>query len=65
MSANNGNRSRFNIDRKRRIARRMQMREVAKALNEKQSTAAATDSAPVATKPPSRKRRAAPATDAT
>ena len=28
MSANNGNRSRFHINRKRRIARRMQMRSL-------------------------------------
>ena len=32
MSANNGNRSRFHVDRKRRIARRMQLRELSKAL---------------------------------
>ena len=42
MSANNGNRSRFHVDRKRRIARRMQMRAVAQALTEKRE-AAATD----------------------
>jgi hypothetical protein len=41
MSANNGNRSRFHVDRKRRIARRMQMRAVAQALTEKRETAAA------------------------
>lgn len=37
MSANNGNRSRFNITRKRRIARRMQMRSLMKAQAEKAS----------------------------
>jgi hypothetical protein len=39
MSANNGNRSRFHITRKRRIARRMQMRSLMKAQAEKASTA--------------------------
>jgi hypothetical protein len=37
MSANNGNRSRFHRDRKRRIARRMQMRSVMNTLDEKRS----------------------------
>jgi hypothetical protein len=45
MSANNGNRSRFHVDRKRRIARKMQMRELAKALATK-SAEGATDSSP-------------------
>lgn len=46
MSANNGNRSRFHVDRKRRIARRMQLRELAKALNDKKATAAPAHAAP-------------------
>ena len=41
MSANNGNRSRFHVDRKRRIARKMQMRELAKALAAKSADGAA------------------------
>ena len=44
MSANNGNRSRFHVDRKRRIARRIQLRAVAQALTEKRETAAAAKS---------------------
>jgi hypothetical protein len=48
MSANNGNRSRFHVDRKRRIARRMQMRAVAQALTEKREAAAAKSTAPPA-----------------
>jgi hypothetical protein len=44
MSASNGNRSRFHIDRKRRIARRMQLRAVAQALTEKRAAAAAAES---------------------
>jgi len=44
MSANNGNRSRFHVDRKRRIARRIQLRAVAQALTAKRATAAAADS---------------------
>ena len=43
MSANNGNRSRFHVDRKRRIARRMQLRAVAQALTEKRAAAAAAE----------------------
>ena len=39
MSANNGNRSRFHINRKRRIARRMQMRSLMKAEAGKAATA--------------------------
>jgi hypothetical protein len=46
MSANNGNRSRFHVDRKRRIARRMQLRAVAQALTEKREAAAAKSTAP-------------------
>ena len=41
MSANNGNRSRFHINRKRRIARRMQMRSLLKAESEKAANASA------------------------
>jgi len=39
MSANNGNRSRFHITRKRRIARRMQMRSLMKAQADKAANA--------------------------
>ena len=46
MSANNGNRSRFHVDRKRRIARRMQLRAVAQALAEKREAATAAKSTP-------------------
>lgn len=41
MSANNGNRSRFHVDRKRRIARLAQTRAIAKAIADKRATAAA------------------------
>lgn len=44
MSANNGNRSRFHITRKRRIARRMQMRSLMKVHAEKAANAAPTES---------------------
>jgi hypothetical protein len=46
MSANNGNRSRFHITRKRRIARRMQMRSLMKAQAEKAATTAPAEAAP-------------------
>ncbi len=45
MSANNGNRSRFHVDRKRRIARRIQLRAVAQALTEKREAASAAKAA--------------------
>lgn len=41
MSATNGNRSRFHITRKRRIARRMQMRSLMKAQADKAASPAA------------------------
>ena len=41
MSASNGNRSRFHINRKRRIARRMQMRSLMQEQSEKAAEAPA------------------------
>jgi len=52
MSANNGNRSRFHVDRKRRIARRMHLRALAQALTEKREDTAAAKSTATATATP-------------
>jgi hypothetical protein len=43
MSANNGNRSRFHINRKRRIARAIQTRSLKEALAARPESAAAPD----------------------
>jgi hypothetical protein len=45
MSANNGNRSRFHRNRKRRLARRIQTRELMKGLADKKEAKAPAKSA--------------------
>ena len=57
MSANNGNRSRFHINRKRRIARAIQTRALKQALGETPQAAGAPQAA-------GKKEKAPPAADA-
>jgi hypothetical protein len=56
MSAQNGQRARFQRDRKRRVVRRMHLRAVLLEINEKKAAGAAAAAPPAAT-PPARRSK--------